>query len=84
MENLIFKQGLILYRIFKECLDQGKDKPRLKRLEDKLDTWYSLLNKGHKYEFSRLLVDNGLIDPKSPLGMGIVKFGAQFSGGGYA
>ena len=76
MQEIELKQGITLYRIFKECLDEGKDKARLKRLESRLDSWHSKLTLAQKQDFAAILVNQGLVN--GPLAAAIKTFHASF------
>ena len=58
---LNYESGINLYRAFKSCLIEAQDKPRLLRLESRLDTYYQKLTDTQKTEFGMILIKQGLI-----------------------
>ncbi len=69
--------GISLYKVFKSCLDEGKDKARLIRLESRLDTFNSNLTPEQKRQFALSLVQQGLIT--GPLASAIQTFNCAFN-----
>lgn len=56
-----YQIGINLYRAFVNCLNEGKDKARLHRIESRIDAYYEKLTDPQKTDFCRLLCDQGLI-----------------------
>ncbi len=69
--------GLTLYRALLLCAQEGKDAEKLKRIENRLDTYQSGLTGPQNAEFLAILISSGLIPVESELGRAIVMFGGQ-------
>ncbi len=74
-----YTEGINLYKAF---INETQDKPRAQKLALKLDSYYNSLTKLEQEEYAALLVQNGLINPKSPLGQVIMTFNASLVNSG--
>jgi hypothetical protein len=75
-----YEDGITIYKALKQAMS-AQDKPRARKLEVRLDSFYTALPPASRREFCQVLCRQGLIT--GPLKAAIETFDASFTGKGY-